>query len=75
MVILLHVSYTYAIAYELLDISIELNYRKPSAEMQLEVTTDSEEKKYQIRRSKEKTIRRVSNEKMYVRNFCSLSRR
>ena len=34
--------------------------------MQLKVTADIKEKKYEIRKSKERIIRRVSDERMYV---------
>lgn len=41
--------------------------------MQLKVTADVKEKKYEIRKSKERIIRRVSNEKMYVYRFMNYS--
>ena len=49
-----------------LDITIEFEDEKPDAEMQLKVTADIEEQKYEIRRRnlREKTLRRVSSEKM-----------
>lgn len=49
-----------------LDITIELKNKRPDAKMLLEVTAGTEERKYEIRRSREKTIRRISNNKMYV---------
>ena len=49
-----------------LDITIEFKGERPDAEMQLKVTADIEEQKYEIRRRnlREKTLRRVSSEKM-----------
>lgn len=52
-----------------LDITIELKNKRPDAKMLLEVTVDTERKMYEIRRSKEKTIRRVSKDKVYVYKF------
>lgn len=46
-----------------LDITIELEDERPSSELQLKVFTDVE-RKYAIRRSKDKIIRRVSNDRM-----------
>lgn len=51
------------------DITIELRDERPGAEMQLKITADVKEKKYEIRKSKERTIRRISDEKMYVYDF------
>ena len=53
----------------LLDITIELADGRPDAEMQLKVTADTKEKKYEIRKSKERIIRRVSDERMYVHSL------
>ena len=59
---------------QLLDITIELKDERPDVKMQLKVTADIKEVKYEIKESKEKVICRVSHEKMSVHLFCSLFR-
>lgn len=48
-----------------LDITIRLDQR-PDAKLQLEVSADVERVRYDIRKSRERTVRRESTEKMYV---------
>lgn len=48
------------------DITIELKDKRPDAKMQLKVTADVKEVKCGVRRLGEKTIQRVSHDKMYV---------
>lgn len=50
---------------QLLDITITLD-RRSDAKLQLEVSADIKETKYDIRKSRERTVRRESTEKMYV---------
>lgn len=49
-----------------IDITIQLARDRLDADLQLKVSADIKEVKCKIRRSKERTIHRVSNEKMYV---------
>lgn len=52
---------------ESLDITIKLHEeRRSNTKLQLEVSADVEGTKYEIKKSREKTARRESNEKMYV---------
>lgn len=49
-----------------LDITIELKSETPNAELQLKVSADIKEVKYEVRKGKGRTIRRISNDRMYV---------
>lgn len=52
-----------------LDITIKLADGRSATEMQLKISADIKEKKYEIRMNKDRIIRRVSNEKMFVHSF------
>lgn len=55
--------YPVLVLIESLDITIELEDERPNSELQLKIFTDVE-RKYAIRNSKDKIIRRVSNDRM-----------
>lgn len=55
--------YPVLVLIESLDITIELEDERPNSELQLKLSTDVE-RKYAIRNSKDKIIRRVSNDRM-----------
>lgn len=50
------------------DITIRFDREIPGARLQLKVSADTREAKYETTRDKERTVRRVSNEKMWVYN-------
>lgn len=52
--------------YYYADVVIELEIGRPEVKMQLKITADTNERKYKVRKSKERTIRRISNGKMYA---------